>query len=74
MPESCGININSDAMLNLEPLRALGIDKGTLEAFGLGREQIREVYRNLYIGTNVCFDMLENLTKHNSDKHKVMQM
>ena len=63
--------MNEDVLLDLEPLRALGIDRGTLEEFGLNSAQIRDVYRNLYIGTSLSFDMLADLTKHNTDRQRV---
>ena len=64
IPIEAGANLGSDILRDLEPLRSLGIDKATFEKHKINGEDMRRVYRGLYVSSKSLFDLLTDITQH----------
>jgi hypothetical protein len=47
-----------------KPLIALGLDKMTLTTAGMSPDDIRKIYRALYVSSNSVFAMIRETTTH----------
>ena len=48
--------------LDLKPLQVLGVDKASLDADGISRDNVRNVHRKLYAQTTSFHEMLKEIT------------